>query len=58
MKWQEIDIMLFDLRDELERKYEALQKNNPTAPITHVYRGKLEMLEEIECKLEELKDLK
>ena len=55
MNQAKLDIMLMDLRSELEKKHAALIEVNPNAPITFKSQGKLELLEEIEEKIEELK---
>ena len=55
MNQAKLDIMLMDLHAEIEGKYGALRNLKPNAPITHSSRGKLELLELIEEKIEHLK---
>jgi hypothetical protein len=47
------DILLMDLLEELE---EQQKKCKPGSPIAFELRGKLKMLEEIEERIEELKN--
>jgi hypothetical protein len=51
--FRKIDILLMDLREELE---EQQKKCKLGSPISFEIRGKLKMLEEIEARIEELKN--